>query len=162
MDEFHQFAVQSLEGEALPLSRFHGQPVLIVNVASRCGLTPQYAGLEALYREYRDRGLVVLGCPCNQFMDQEPGDAEAIRSFCETHYGVSFPLSAKLEVNGAGAHPLYAWLTAPEQGYPGPIRWNFEKFLVDASGGVVARYAPQTPPEDAALRQDIEAQLIGA
>ena len=159
MDGFHAFTLQSLEGEPLPLASFRGHPVLVVNVASRCGLTPQYAGLEALYREYRDQGLVVLGCPCNQFMNQEPGDAEAIRSFCSTRYEVSFPLSAKLEVNGPGAHPLYAWLTAPEQGHPGPIRWNFEKFLLHGDGKVAARFSPQTPPEDADLRQAITTGL---
>lgn len=159
MDDFHQLELQTLEGQALPLSQFQGHPMLVVNVASRCGLTPQYAGLESLYRQYRERGLVVLGCPCNQFMNQEPGDAEKIRGFCSTRYDVTFPLSEKLEVNGPDHHPLYAWLTAPEQGHPGPIRWNFEKFLISGEGRIVARYAPQTPPEDPALQQDLAAQL---
>jgi glutathione peroxidase len=160
MDGFHQLELQTLEGQPLPLSQFQGHPMLVVNVASRCGLTPQYAGLESLYRQYRERGLVVLGCPCNQFMNQEPGDAETIRSFCSTRYDVTFPLSMKLDVNGPGRHPLYAWLTAPEQGHPGPIRWNFEKFLISGEGRIVARHAPQTPPEDPTLQQDIAAQLI--
>ena len=148
-----------LDGGALPLSDYRGQVLLLVNTASQCGFTGQYAGLEALYRQYGPRGLVVIGCPCNQFGRQEPGDAEEIGAFCQRNYGVSFPLSAKLEVNGGGAHPLWQHLKAAQPGVLGSqaIKWNFTKFLVNRQGEVVARYAPQTTPE--ALAADIEALL---
>ncbi len=138
----------SLEGEDVPLSRYLGKTLLIVNVASKCGFTPQYQGLEALYREYRARGLEILGFPCDQFGHQEPGDAAEIRRFCTLNYEVSFPLFAKIEVNGAGAHPLYQWLKREAPGLLGSqaIKWNFTKFLVDAGGRVVKRYAPTDTP----------------
>ncbi|MCF2531679.1 glutathione peroxidase [Yinghuangia sp. KLBMP8922] len=138
-----------------------GKPALIVNVASKCGLTPQYTGLEQLQKEYGDRGFTVLGVPCNQFMGQEPGSAEEIQEFCSTSYGVSFPLTEKIEVNGEGRHPLYAALTetADAEGAAGDIQWNFEKVLVAADGTPVARFRPTTDPHDPALIAAIEGQL---
>lgn len=138
-----------------------GVVTLIVNVASRCGLTPQYEGLERLQARFADRGFTVLGVPCNQFAGQEPGSAEEIAEFCSATYGVSFPLTQKVEVNGPGRHPLYAELIdVPDaDGYTGDIRWNFEKFLVSPAGEVVARFDPQTEPEDPAVLAAIEAQL---
>ena len=140
--------------DALPqkLADFRGSVLLIVNVASQCGFTPQYAGLEKLYRSYKDRGLVVLGFPCNQFGAQEPGSAAAIGAFCEKNYGISVPLFAKIDVNGPDAHPLYRYLKKQKPGILGPIgggaiKWNFTKFLVDRTGQVVARYAPKDTPE---------------
>ncbi len=155
----YAFTLDRLDGGALPLSDYRGQVLLLVNTASQCGFTGQYAGLEALYRQYGPRGLVVIGCPCNQFGRQEPGDAADIGAFCQRNYGVSFPLSAKLEVNGDGAHPLWQHLKAAQPGVLGSqaIKWNFTKFLVNRQGEVVARYAPQTTPE--ALAADIEALL---
>ena len=155
----YAFTLDRLDGGALPLSDYRGQVLLLVNTASQCGFTGQYAGLEALYRQYGPRGLVVIGCPCNQFGRQEPGDAADIGAFCQRNYGVSFPLSAKLEVNGDGAHPLWQHLKAAQPGVLGSqaIKWNFTKFLVNRQGKVVARYAPQTTPE--ALAADIEALL---
>lgn len=140
------FSVKDIKGEQAPLDRYQGKVLLLVNVASFCGLTPQYAELETLYERYRDRGLEVLGFPCNQFMNQEPGSEDEISSFCQTNYGVQFPLFAKLEVNGDGRHPLYQWLTAEGQGHPGDIQWNFEKFLIDRSGRVAARFSPKVTP----------------
>ena len=150
----------NLAGEAITLASYGAKAILIVNVASRCGFTPQYEGLEALYRKYRDQGFVVAGFPCNQFGAQEPGDAEEIRSFCQINYGVSFPLFAKIEVNGANAHPLYQALKAAAPGVLGTeaIKWNFTKFLVDGQGKVVGRYPPTTKPES--LDADI-ATLLG-
>ncbi|HEX4813474.1 MAG TPA: glutathione peroxidase [Nonomuraea sp.] len=138
-----------------------GRPALIVNVASRCGLTPQYAGLVKLQEQYGPRGLTVIGVPCNQFAGQEPGTAEEIQEFCSATYGVDFPLLAKAEVNGPGRHPLYAGLTqaADADGQAGDIQWNFEKFLVDGEGRVVARFRPRTTPEDAAVTSAIEKLL---
>ena len=155
----YAFTLDRLDGGALPLSDYRGQVLLLVNTASQCGFTGQYAGLEALYRQYGPRGLVVIGCPCNQFGSQEPGDAADIGAFCQRNYGVSFPLSAKLEVNGDGAHPLWQHLKAAQPGVLGSqaIKWNFTKFLVNRQGEVVARYAPQTTPD--ALAADIEALL---
>ena len=134
------------------LADFRGRVLLIVNTASQCGFTPQYAGLEKLYRAYKDHGLVVLGFPCNQFGAQEPGSAAAIGAFCEKNYGVSFPIFAKIDVNGPNAHPLYRYLKKQKPGLLGPIgggaiKWNFTKFLIDRNGRVVARYAPSTKPE---------------
>ena len=157
MSSLHDFTVNGLDGKPKPLKDYRGHPVLLVNVASQCGLTPQYAGLEKLFREFRDQGFIVLGLPCNQFGEQEPGSAEEIRQFCDLNYGVSFPLSAKLEVNGTGAHPLYAWLKGETGG--GDIQWNFEKFLVGKDGKVIRRYSPKTVPEDAGLRADVQAAL---
>jgi len=148
--------IASLAGEPGELARLRGKPALIVNVASRCGLTPQYAGLERLAETYP--GLTVLGVPCNQFGGQEPGTAEEIAEFCSTTYGVTFPLTEKIEVNGPGRHPLYSAIvdTPDEEGHTGDIRWNFEKFLVDGDGSVVARFGPRTQPESAELVAAIE------
>ena len=154
----HDFAAASLAGEEIPLKQFVGKVLLIVNTASKCGFTPQYRGLEALHRELSPRGFSVLGFPCNQFGHQEPGTAEQIEQFCTDRYEVSFPMFAKIEVNGPGAHPLYAYLKRARRGLLGSsIKWNFTKFLVDRSGKVVARHAPTTKPET--LRQEIEALL---
>ncbi|MCC7184057.1 MAG: glutathione peroxidase [Rhodocyclaceae bacterium] len=155
------FTVARLSGEEMSLDAYRGKVLLIVNTASRCGLTPQYAGLEALWQRFGERGLVVLGFPCNQFGAQEPGDATEISAFCTTNYGVSFPLFAKIEVNGPHTHPLYAYLKSAEPGVLGieAIKWNFTKFLVDRSGAVVRRYAPTTTPEQ--IADDIEAVLGG-
>jgi glutathione peroxidase len=145
----YDFEVTTLDGERQTLAGYRGQVLLIVNVASQCGFTSQYAGLEALYRRYRERGLVVLGFPCNQFGRQEPGDAAEIRAFCSTRYEVSFPLFAKIEVNGPGAHPLFQYLKAQKKGLLGSeaIKWNFTKFLVGRDGAVLERYAPTDTPE---------------
>lgn len=158
-DTLYDFSAPLLNGEPCRLDSYRGKILLIVNTASECGFTPQYAGLEALYRTLRDRGLVVLGFPCNQFGGQEPGDAEAIGQFCQANYGVSFPIFAKIEVNGNNAHPLYIWLKHQAAGVLGTeaIKWNFTKFLVDRDGKVVHRYAPATKPED--LQEAIEALL---
>ena len=141
--------VKTIGGGVQPLAAYRGRTLLIVNVASRCGFTPQYAGLESLYRKYKDRGLVVLGFPCNQFGSQEPGSEAEIEKFCSTTYDVTFPLFAKIDVNGAATHPLYALLKSARPGVLGTeaIKWNFTKFLVDAQGNVRARYAPSDTPE---------------
>ena len=138
-----------------------GGPALLVNVASRCGLTPQYAGLEALHEEYADQGFTVVGVPCNQFGGQEPGSSEEIAEFCSATYGVTFPMTEKVDVNGADRHPLYAVLTqaADDEGRTGDIQWNFEKFLLDADGTVVARFAPGVLPEDPALVKAVQSVL---
>jgi glutathione peroxidase len=138
-----------------------GRPALLVNVASKCGLTPQYAGLEQLHETYADRGFTVVGLPCNQFLGQEPGTAEEIAEFCSSTYGVSFPMSEKVEVNGDDRHEIYRSLvqTPNEQGADGDITWNFEKFLIDGDGGVVARFSPRVEPDDPALVSAIEGQL---
>jgi glutathione peroxidase len=138
-----------------------GRPALLVNVASRCGLTPQYAGLERLQERYADRGFTVVGLPCNQFLGQEPGSAEEIEEFCSSTYGVTFPMTEKIEVNGDGRHPVYQELVgaADEKGEEGDVRWNFEKFLVDGDGRVVARFSPQVEPEDARVVEAIEGRL---
>ncbi|HVG56413.1 MAG TPA: glutathione peroxidase [Vicinamibacterales bacterium] len=141
--------VKTIGGGVQPLADYRGRTLLIVNVASRCGFTPQYAGLENLYRKYKDQGLVVLGFPCNQFGSQEPGSEAEIEKFCSTTYDVTFPLFAKIDVNGAATHPLYALLKSARPGVLGTeaIKWNFTKFLVDAHGHVRARYAPSDTPE---------------
>ena len=153
--------IGALGGGPARLDRYRGHPVLVVNVASRCGLTPQYAGLQALYDTYRDRGLVVLGVPCNQFAGQEPGTAGDIAEFCQVNYGVTFPLTEKIDVNGEDRHPLYSALvtTSDEQGYSGDIRWNFEKFLVAPDGTAATRFASQTDPQDAGLTAAVEKLL---
>jgi len=158
-DSLFDIPLTYLDGRLTTLAEFSGKVLLIVNVASRCGFTPQYAGLEALYREYGPRGLVVLGFPCNQFGAQEPGSAEEIATFCEAHYQVSFPLFAKVEVNGPQAHPLWQKLRSEAPGLLGTeaIKWNFTKFLVDRAGKVVERFAPATAPE--ALKAKIEELL---
>jgi glutathione peroxidase len=155
-----QHPVNTLAGEPADLERFEGSPTLIVNVASRCGLTPQYTGLETLQQRYGDRGFNVVGFPCNQFGAQEPGTAEEIQTFCSTTYGVTFPMMDKIEVNGPGRHPIYRELTevADAEGHRGDIRWNFEKFLV-GKDGAVTRFAPTVEPEDPALVSAIEAEL---
>ncbi|HAF90242.1 MAG TPA: glutathione peroxidase [Pseudomonas sp.] len=159
MSVFHQLVLPALGGGELPLSQYADRLLLVVNVASHCGLTPQYAGLEQLYQRYAGRGLVVLGIPCNQFAGQEPGSDEEIRSFCSLNYGVSFPLSAKLEVNGPQRHPLYRLLAGEGADFPGDITWNFEKFLVDTDGRVLGRFSPRTAPDDPALIQAVESAL---
>lgn len=157
----HDIPLHTLTGEPTTLGAYSGQAVLLVNVASKCGLTPQYAGLERLQKEYGDRGFTVLGVPCNQFGGQEPGSSEEIQTFCSTTYGVSFPLLAKTDVNGAGRHPLYAELTrlADADGEAGDIQWNFEKFLISPAGEPVARIRPRTEPEAPEVVAAIEAQL---
>lgn len=158
-DSLYDFTLPRLDGGVLRLSDYAGQVLLLVNTASECGFTPQYAGLEQLWRAYRERGLVVLGFPCDQFGHQEPGDEAQIARFCEVRFGVTFPMSGKIQVNGADAHPLYRHLTHAAPGLLGSeaIKWNFTKFLADRSGRVVRRYAPTTPPSE--LKSDIEALL---
>ncbi|MGW2207991.1 glutathione peroxidase [Streptomyces sp. NPDC001781] len=153
--------IGALQGGSAGLDRYAGQTVLVVNVASKCGLTPQYTGLERLQERFGGQGFTVLGVPCNQFMGQEPGSADEIAEFCSATYGVTFPLTEKVEVNGEGRHPLYDRLTpfADAEGHTGDIRWNFEKFLIGRDGRVVARFAPQTEPESAEVVSAIEAQL---
>jgi len=155
----HEFSLPSLTGDSLRLADYAGQVMLLVNTASECGFTPQYAGLEALWRAYRERGFVVLGFPCNQFGHQEPGEAAEIGQFCSLNYGVTFPMSAKIEVNGTQADPLYQYLTHAAPGLLGTeaIKWNFTKFLVDRNGQVVARFAPTTKPVE--LTGEIERLL---
>jgi glutathione peroxidase len=155
----YDFSAPLLNGDELRLVAFRGKVLLIVNTASACGFTPQYAGLEALHRNLREQGLIVLGFPCNQFGGQEPGNAESIAQFCERNYGVSFPIFGKIDVNGDNAHPLYAWLKHEAAGILGTeaIKWNFTKFLVNREGKVIARYAPATKPED--LAEAIKALL---
>ena len=160
MGDFYTHDLQGIDGEPLDLESWRGHVVLAVNVASRCGLTPQYDGLETLYREGRDAGLIVLGMPCNQFGQQEPGSEAEIKSFCSLSYDVSFPMSSKLDVNGANRHPLYTWLAGPGAAHPGDIQWNFEKFLIGRDGQVRARFAPDVTPEDAGLRAAV-AEALG-
>jgi glutathione peroxidase len=159
MTTAYDFTAKDITGADVPLSAFEGKALLIVNTASKCGFTPQYDGLEALHRDLGDKGLVVIGFPCNQFGAQEPGDAAEIANFCKLTYDVSFPMMAKVEVNGDGAHPLYKWLKGQAKGLLGSesIKWNFTKFLVDRKGEVVRRFAPNDTP--ASLRKDIEAVL---
>jgi glutathione peroxidase len=159
MTTIGDFTVTTNRGEELPLAEKQGKVLLVVNTASKCGFTPQYDGLEALYLKYKDRGFEVLGFPCNQFGGQEPGNAEEIAEFCKVNFGVTFPLMQKIEVNGDGASPLYGWLKSEAPGVLGSkrIKWNFTKFLIDREGKVVRRYAPTDKPEK--LEQDIEALL---
>ncbi len=159
----YEMPLSALSGEPLDLGLLRGRATLVVNVASRCGLTPQYEGLQRLYERYRERGLVVLGTPCNQFAGQEPGTAEEIAAFCSTTYPVTFPLTEKLEVNGHKRHPLYALLTtvADQSGAAGDVAWNFEKFLVSPRGEPVARFRPTTLPEAADLLEAIEEVIPG-
>ena len=142
MTKLADFSLPGIDGWDLPLDRFEGEVVLLVNVASRCGLTPQYAALEALHRRYNDRGFQVLGIPCNQFAGQEPGTNAEIQQFCTLKYDVTFPMSGKVEVNGAGRHALYEWLAGPVSAHAGNISWNFEKFLIGRDGQVILRFAP--------------------
>ena len=157
----HEFTLNSIDGEPTSLAEFKGKVVLIVNVASRCGFTPQYAGLEALYQKYKDRGFVVLGFPANNFLRQEPGTNEAIRTFCTTKYHVTFPMFAKVSVKGADKTPLYQFLTDKEANPStgGAIGWNFAKFLADRNGKVTARFASKVTPESAELVNALEAAL---
>lgn len=159
MTSIHDFDVQRIDGQALPLKQFQGKVLLIVNTASACGYTPQLSGLQALHQRYGAQGLVVLGFPCNQFGAQEPGGHDEIASFCDLQYGVTFPLMAKIHVNGASADPLYKWLCTQAPGVLGTrfIKWNFTKFLVGRDGQVIRRYAPGHTP--AALARDIEHAL---
>jgi glutathione peroxidase len=159
MTTVYDFSVTTIEGQDLSLANYRGKVLLIVNVASQCGFTPQYAGLETLYRTYGDQGLEVLGFPCDQFGHQEPGSNDDIRSFCKTNYDITFPMFAKIDVNGDEAHPLYRWLKSAKPGLLGTeaIKWNFTKFLVDRAGNPISRYAPTDKPES--LADDIKAAL---
>ena len=157
----HDVRVADLNGKPLDLTQFRGTAVLVVNVASRCGLTPQYAALEQLHERYAARGFSVLGVPCNQFAGQAPASAEEIAEFCSATYGVTFPMTEKIEVNGAGRHPLYqALVDQPDaEGHTGDVRWNFEKFLVGPDGTVRARFGPQTPPDAPEVVAAVESAL---
>jgi glutathione peroxidase len=159
MASIYDFEALSIEGKTAHLSTQRGKVMLIVNTASECGFTPQFAGLEALWQQYRDRGLVIVGFPSNEFGAQDPGSNDQIASFCELNYGVSFPMMGKVEVKGANAHPLWRWLTKEAPGLLGSeaVKWNFTKFLVGRDGKVIKRYAPKDPPES--LKADIEAAL---
>lgn len=159
---FHEIEVRAIDGRARKLAEYRGKTLLVVNVASRCGFTPQYRGLETLYRTYRDDGFLVLGFPCDQFGNQEPGDESEILRFCETNYDVTFPLFAKIDVNGSRQHPLYTFLKSRRRGILGlrRIQWNFTKFLVDGEGRVLRRYAPAATPEE--IGEDLEKLLRSA
>ena len=159
MRSFFSFDLAALDGKPDLLGPLAGRVVLAVNVASRCGLTPQYMDLEGLHEELAGENFSVVGFPCNQFGAQEPGSAEEIQAFCSATYGVTFPMSEKLDVNGPGRHPLYAWLTDPANGHPGDIEWNFEKFLVGRDGRLLNRYAPAVKPRDNGVMNDIAAAL---
>lgn len=155
MSGFYDIPVKSIDGSSDLLGKLRGKVALAVNVASRCGLTPQYDGLEKLQRELKDRNFTVIGFPCNQFGSQEPGTEQQIVDFCQTTFDVTFPMSSKLEVNGANRHPLYQFLTSADTGVAGDIGWNFEKFLIGRDGKVLKRYPPPTKPEDSGIMQDI-------
>ncbi len=159
MTTAYDFQATGIDGKTVPLKQFEGKPMLIVNTASACGFTPQFAGLQELHRKYGPRGLVVLGFPCNQFGSQDPGSNDEIAQFCQRNYGVDFPMMSRIEVNGSGADPLYRWLTSEAPGLLGikAIKWNFTKFLVGKDGQVVKRYSPQEAPS--ALAKDIEAAI---
>ncbi len=159
MTTVYDFSAQTIDGKTRTLADFKGKVLLVVNTASQCGFTPQYEGLEALYKKYSDKGLAVLGFPSNQFGQQEPGPDTEIAEFCETNYGVTFPMFSKIDVNGANAHPLYKYLTSEKKGLLGSeaIKWNFTKFLVGKDGTVTARYAPTTKPEG--IAKDVERAL---
>jgi glutathione peroxidase len=150
MTTAYEFSANDIAGKPRKLENYRGKVLLVVNTASKCGLTPQYQGLEALYKKYKDQGLVILGFPCNQFGAQEPGSETEISEFCEINYGVSFPMFAKIDVNGDGAHPLWKWMKHSAPGLLGSeaIKWNFSKFLIDRNGSVVERFAPTLVPED--------------
>ncbi len=162
MTDIYDFEVRQIDGAQVPLSRFKGQVLLIVNTASHCGFTPQFGGLEKLYEQYRDRGFSVLGFPSNQFANQDPGSDDEIGAFCTKNYGVSFPMMSKVDVNGSSAIPLYQWLVKEKPGLLGStaIKWNFTKFLIGRDGRVLQRYAPLDKPES--LTRDIEAALATA
>lgn len=155
---FYQFSARSLQGKEIGMDAYRGKVVLVVNTASKCGLTPQYENLERLYADYKDKGLVILGFPCNQFGNQEPGDEKDISEGCVMNYGVSFPMFSKIKVNGEGAHPMYKYLKQELPGFPGNnIKWNFSKFLIDRNGVPLKRYSPLVTPDN--LRQTIESLL---
>jgi glutathione peroxidase len=156
MSTLQDFEIGSIQGTENVIPQLDGKVVLVVNVASKCGLTPHYEGLEGLYEELGDKGFTVVGFPCNQFGAQEPGTEEEIVKFCTTNYAVKFPMTMKIEVNGPGRHPIYEWLTNE---FSGDIEWNFEKFLIDRDGKVVKRYPPATTPDDSGLLQDVSALL---
>ncbi len=159
MSNVYDFSVKTIDGDEQSLEAYRGKALLIVNTASKCGFTPQYEGLQKLYEEYQGKGLEILGFPCNQFMDQEPGDEQEIKSFCSLNYKVQFPMFSKVDVNGEGTHPLYQYLKKEAKGLLGSesVKWNFTKFLVDSSGKVIARFSPQTTPKS--LKKDIERVL---
>ena len=159
MSTVYEFSATTIDGKPRSLADYRGKVLLVVNTASKCGFTPQYKGLEAIYRQFKDRGFAVLGFPCNQFGEQEPGEDASIAEFCERNFGVSFPLFAKVDVNGDDAHPLFKHLTSEKKGLLGSsaIKWNFTKFLIGKDGRVIERYAPTTAPED--LIKDIEKAL---
>jgi len=158
--EFYKFEAERLDGTPESMEKYKGKTIVVVNTASKCGLTPQYEGLEELYKKYESQGLVVLGFPCNQFGNQEPGSANDIQEFCQVNYGVSFPMFAKIDVNGSDAHPIFKYLKSELRGLlGGKIKWNFTKFLVSPEGVVVKRYAPSTTPEK--IEADIEMALPG-
>ena len=160
MSAFHELVLDALDGKPLPLDTLEGRVVLVVNVASKCGLTPQYAALENLFQQFKGKGFSILGVPCNQFAGQEPGTDEEIQAFCSLNYGVTFPLSGKLEVNGPDRHQLYRLLAGEGAEFAGDITWNFEKFLVAQDGRVLARFSPRTAPDDATIIQAIEKALV--
>lgn len=160
MTVLSDFTATKITGEQADLGEYRGRVALVVNTASQCGLTPQYAGLEKLYADYADQGLVVLGFPCDQFGNQEPGTEAEIADFCEANYAVTFPMFAKVEVNGPAAHPLYQWLTSERPGADGPdIEWNFAKFLINTDGTIIARYGPGVTPAE--LEPDLQQALAG-
>ncbi|MDC7218924.1 MAG: glutathione peroxidase [Spirochaetales bacterium] len=157
-NNFHQFKADSLQGKEISMEDYKGKVVLVVNTASKCGLTPKYKGLEELYKTYKDQGLVILGFPCNQFANQEPGDSKSISEGCLINYGVSFPVFSKIDVNGDDAHPIFKYLRNKKKGFGGSkIKWNFTKFLIDKEGNPVKRFAPTFKPEK--LTKHIEKQL---
>ena len=161
MTDIHDFSARTIEGAEQSLAAYRGKVLLIVNVASRCGFTPQYTGLEALQRKYADRGFAVLGCPCDQFGAQEPGDENEIKNFCRLNYDVTFPMFAKISVKGKDIHPLYAFLTSEEThpDFGGSISWNFNKFLIGRNGAIVGRFGSRTKPDDKKLVTAVEQAL---
>ncbi|HWI57546.1 MAG TPA: glutathione peroxidase [Bacillota bacterium] len=158
-DSLYAIPVKDIDGKSTPLKRYGGKVLLIVNVASKCGYTPQYAGLEALQQKYKDKGFTVLGFPCNQFGGQEPGTNEEIKQFCSSKYQVTFPLCDKIEVNGPNRHPLYTILAGKDSPFPGDIRWNFTKFLVSRDGKILQRFESKTKPDSPEMTQALEAAL---
>jgi glutathione peroxidase len=158
MSNAYDFSFTSIDGAPLPLEQFKGKPVLVVNVASRCGLTPQFEGMEALWRDYRDRGLVVLGVPCNQFAGQEPGTEAEIKDFCQTKFDIDFPMTSKVDVKDGARHPFYAW-AEEKLGTPAVPVWNFHKILIGKDGEAVAAFGPRTPPQDAEITGAVERAL---
>ena len=161
MSTIYDFTAEHMDGTSQAFSEYEGKVLLIVNTASKCGFTPQFEGLEALYQQYKDQGLIVIGFPCNQFGSQDPGSNDEIGAFCQKNYGVSFPMMAKVDVNGKDAHPIFEWLRKQKGGLlTDDIKWNFTKFLIDNKGQVIDHYAPTTKPE--AIKTDIEQALVAA